>query len=247
MRAGAQAVQLFDSWAGALGPRDFREFALPYLAKAARIARDAGAPVIAFSAGRRVGPGGDRDVTGADVIGVDWQTERARRPAPAADLRVALQGNLDPCWLYATPAEIRERTHAHARGFRRAGTHRESGSRHSSGCAGGSRAGVRRGGEGMAGAVTAGPVSRLDDGAHRDSCTTRPPACFRARPAAATFAEDRWERPGGGGGVTPRPRARAPPSRRLGVNRSAVTGCCRPAEPSGWARARRMRSRLASS
>src|SRR4051812_8388399 len=45
VRAGAQAVQLFDSWASALGPHDFREFALPYLAEAVRIARGAGVPV----------------------------------------------------------------------------------------------------------------------------------------------------------------------------------------------------------
>ena len=51
VQAGAQAVQLFDSWASALGPRDFREFALPYLAEAVRIARGSGVPVIAFAPG----------------------------------------------------------------------------------------------------------------------------------------------------------------------------------------------------
>ena len=49
--------------------------------------------------------------TGADVVGVDWQTDAAdaRRRLPAS--RVTLQGNLDPCWLYAAPALIRELTH----------------------------------------------------------------------------------------------------------------------------------------
>jgi uroporphyrinogen decarboxylase len=48
--------------------------------------------------------------TGADVIGVDWQTDaaEARRRLPVS--QVSLQGNLDPCWLYATPALIRYRT-----------------------------------------------------------------------------------------------------------------------------------------
>lgn len=109
--AGAQAVQLFDSWAGALGPADFREFALPYISEAVRIARTAGAPVIAFSPGTSWALEEIAESTGADVIGVDWQTDAAdaRRRLPAD--RVALQGNLDPCWLYAAPGLVRERTH----------------------------------------------------------------------------------------------------------------------------------------
>lgn len=109
--AGAQAVQLFDSWASALGPRDFREFALPYLAEAVRIARGAGVPVIAFAPGAGWALEEIATATGADVIGVDWQTEAADARRRLADRPVALQGNLDPCWLYAPPATIRERTH----------------------------------------------------------------------------------------------------------------------------------------
>ena len=111
VRAGAQVVQLFDSWAGALGPRDFREFALPYISEAVRIARTAGVPVIAFSPGMGWALQEIAQATGADVIGVDWQTDPAdaRRRLPGD--RVALQGNLDPCWLYATPDQVRERTH----------------------------------------------------------------------------------------------------------------------------------------
>jgi uroporphyrinogen decarboxylase len=110
VRAGAQAVQLFDSWASALGPRDFREFALPYLATAARIAHGAGAPVIAFAPGAGWALEEIADATGADVVGVDWQTEAAAARRRLADRPVALQGNLDPSWLYAPPATIRERT-----------------------------------------------------------------------------------------------------------------------------------------
>jgi uroporphyrinogen decarboxylase len=110
VRAGAQAVQLFDSWASALGPRDFREFALPYLATAARIAHGAGAPVIAFAPGAGWALEEIADATGADVVGVDWQTEAVAARRRLADRPVALQGNLDPSWLYAPPATIRERT-----------------------------------------------------------------------------------------------------------------------------------------
>jgi uroporphyrinogen decarboxylase len=111
VKSGAQAVQLFDSWAGALGPRDFREFALPYLARAARIASTARAPVIVFAPGAGWALEEIARETKADVIGIDWQTggvEARRRLASSA---IALQGNLDPCWLYAPPGEIRERTH----------------------------------------------------------------------------------------------------------------------------------------
>jgi uroporphyrinogen decarboxylase len=112
VRAGAQAVQLFDSWAGALGPRDFREFALPYMTKAVRIAREAGAPVIAFAPGAGWALEEIALATGAEVIGVDWQTEAHAARRRLLDLGVALQGNLDPTWLYAKPDVIRERTRA---------------------------------------------------------------------------------------------------------------------------------------
>jgi uroporphyrinogen decarboxylase len=110
VRAGAQAVQLFDSWASALGPRDFREFALPYLAQAAWIARGAGVPVIAFAPGAGWALEEIAAATGADVIGVDWQTDPGEARRRLVDRPVALQGNLDPAWLYAQPAVIRERT-----------------------------------------------------------------------------------------------------------------------------------------
>jgi uroporphyrinogen decarboxylase len=110
--AGAQAVQLFDSWASALGPRDFREFALPYLADAVRLARAAGAPVIAFAPGAGWALDEIARATGADVIGVDWQTDAGDARRRLARLPVALQGNFDPGWLYASPTEIRTRTHA---------------------------------------------------------------------------------------------------------------------------------------
>ncbi len=110
--AGAQAVQLFDSWAAALGPRDFREFALPYLVEAVRMAKAAGAPVIAFAPGAGWALEEIADATKADVIGVDWQTDAADARRRLGNRRVALQGNLDPTWLYAEPALIRDRTHA---------------------------------------------------------------------------------------------------------------------------------------
>ena len=110
VEAGAQVVQLFDSWAAALGPRDFRAFALPYLAHACRAARTAGAPVIAFAPGAGWALEAIADATGADVVGVDWQTDAAEARRRLTGRPVALQGNLDPCWLYADPETIRART-----------------------------------------------------------------------------------------------------------------------------------------
>jgi len=109
VRAGAEALQLFDSWASALGPRDFREFALPYLAEAVRLARGSGVPVIAFAPGAGWALEEIAAATAADVIGVDWQTDAGAARRRLGD-GIVLQGNLDPCWLYAPPAVIRERT-----------------------------------------------------------------------------------------------------------------------------------------
>lgn len=115
--AGAQAVQLFDSWAAALGPRDFREFALPYLAEAARPAIAAGVPVIAFAPGAGWALEEIAGATRAAVIGVDWQTDAGEARRRLERLDVALQGNLDPTWLYAAPDEIRRRTTAMLEAF----------------------------------------------------------------------------------------------------------------------------------
>ena len=121
VEAGAQVVQLFESWAGALGPAEFREFSLPYLAKAARRAREAGVPVIVFAPGGGWAIREIAEATDADAIGVDWHTAPRDARAATAGLShgraVALQGNLDPCALYAPPAEIRRMTHEMIRAF----------------------------------------------------------------------------------------------------------------------------------
>ena len=104
--AGVDAVQLFDSWAGALSERDYREFVLPHSARVLAAVADAGVPRIHFG----VGTGellGAMAEAGADVVGVDW-----RVPLHEAALRgpgVAVQGNLDPAVLFADPARSRPR------------------------------------------------------------------------------------------------------------------------------------------
>jgi uroporphyrinogen decarboxylase len=109
-RAGAQALQLFESWAGALSPHEFRTFALPYLARTAAIARTAGVPLIVFAPGAGWALELLAEATGADVIGVDWHTDAAEAKRRLQPLNVTMQGNLDPCVLYATPDVVRDRT-----------------------------------------------------------------------------------------------------------------------------------------
>jgi uroporphyrinogen decarboxylase len=74
-------------------------------------------PVIAFAPGAGWALEEIADATGADVIGVDWQTDAARARERLAGRPVALQGNLDPSWLYGDPAEIRARTRAMLEAF----------------------------------------------------------------------------------------------------------------------------------
>ncbi|HUJ79423.1 MAG TPA: uroporphyrinogen decarboxylase [Nitrospiria bacterium] len=103
--AGAHAVQLFDTWAGALSPAEYAEFAFPYARRVIAGLRREGTPVILY-----VNGGGDylelMAETGADVLSLDWRIDigEARR---RIGHRVALQGNLDPCALYAPPETIR--------------------------------------------------------------------------------------------------------------------------------------------
>lgn len=92
--AGASAIQLFDSWAGALHPDHYRHYVQPASQKVLSAVEALGVPRIHFgvNTGELLGPMAE---AGADVVGVDWRTplESARRRVPEA---CALQGNLDP-------------------------------------------------------------------------------------------------------------------------------------------------------
>jgi uroporphyrinogen decarboxylase len=110
--AGAQAVQLFESWAGALGPADFAEFALPYLARAARRAAEAGAPVIVFAPDGWQHAEAIARATGAAALGASWHERAVDARRDADRLGVAVQGNLDPTCLYGPAAAVRARTGA---------------------------------------------------------------------------------------------------------------------------------------
>jgi uroporphyrinogen decarboxylase len=110
LAAGAHAVQIFDSWAGALGPEDYARFGAPYVARVIgglrRNPREP-QPVIVFGVetGELLG---QLAATGADVVGVDWRVpldEARGRVGPA----VALQGNLDPAALFLPPAQQEKR------------------------------------------------------------------------------------------------------------------------------------------
>ncbi len=104
--AGAQAVQLFDSWAGCLSPTDYETFVLPYTRSAIQ-AITPGVPVINFSTGTS-GALKTIRAAGGDVIGLDWRVNLDEGWA-AVGYEFAVQGNLDPVALFASPKEIRTR------------------------------------------------------------------------------------------------------------------------------------------
>src|SRR5690242_4256670 len=98
-RAGAQALQLFDSWVGQLSPGDYRQYALPYTQRALTIARQAGVPIIHFAT-ETSGYLEEMRATGADVISVDWRVDLSAAWQRLGE-EVAIQGNLDPVALLA--------------------------------------------------------------------------------------------------------------------------------------------------
>lgn len=114
VRAGAQAAMLFDTWAGLLGPADYRAFALPYVRRVFDRVADASADLAVdvpriYYAGNAAGWLRACRETGATVIGLDWRMDL--QPARAQlGSALAVQGNLDPAVLLGTPALIRQRT-----------------------------------------------------------------------------------------------------------------------------------------
>ena len=109
IRAGAQAVMLFDTWGGVLTPSAYHEFSLAYMSEIiGQLLKEHDGrrvPSIVFTKG-----GGawltQTAASGADALGVDWCTDLARARQLAGEL-VGLQGNLDPSVLYASPDVIR--------------------------------------------------------------------------------------------------------------------------------------------
>ena len=107
--AGAQAVQIFDTWGGSLTPRDFNEFSLRYMKQIVdglnRESEGGKVPVILFTKG-----GGQwleaMAESGCDALGLDWTTDIGDARRRVGD-KVALQGNMDPSILYASPERIR--------------------------------------------------------------------------------------------------------------------------------------------
>lgn len=104
LAAGVDAVQLFDSWAGALSERDYREFVEPHSRRIFEGVADAGVPRIHFGVGTGELLGAMRSA-GPDVVGVDWRVPldvAARRLSAEPDAKApVLQGNLDPAVLFA--------------------------------------------------------------------------------------------------------------------------------------------------
>ncbi len=108
--AGAQALMIFDTWGGVLTPHDYERFSLAYMERiVSGLTREQGGrrvPVTLFT------KGGGQWVeslahSGCDAIGLDWTVDLGEVRARTQG-RVALQGNLDPCMLYASPGRIRQ-------------------------------------------------------------------------------------------------------------------------------------------
>ena len=110
IKAGAQAVQIFDTWGGTLTPRDYQEFSLQYMQRIVEglIRENDGrkVPVILFTKGGGNWLSQIAD-SGCDAIGVDWTMDLSEARQRVKD-RVALQGNMDPCILYSNPERIRQ-------------------------------------------------------------------------------------------------------------------------------------------
>ena len=107
IRAGADAVQIFDTWAGNLSPSDFEEFSLRYLKYICDRLETNGAPVIVFAKG--VSNMSSLADLKCDVLGVDWTKDIGKVKEQIGGRKV-LQGNLDPCVLFAPKDKIRHET-----------------------------------------------------------------------------------------------------------------------------------------
>jgi len=107
VEAGADVIQIFDSWAGALSVADYRQYVLPATQELVRRVQGLGVPVIYFGVDTAsLLP--SMAETGADVIGLDWRVPLAEGWKAVGSAR-AVQGNLDPITLFAPEDVLRTR------------------------------------------------------------------------------------------------------------------------------------------
>jgi uroporphyrinogen decarboxylase len=109
VRAGVQAVQIFDTWIGLLSATDFRQLALPYLRRIFDALEPLGVPRIYFGngAGHFLTQLAD---TGADVLSLDWRTDIGAAFKLFSEPTIPLQGNLDPCALFGSREQVESAT-----------------------------------------------------------------------------------------------------------------------------------------
>ncbi len=107
IRAGAQAIQLFDTWAGILSPVDYKNFALPYVKKAISELKKEGVPIIYF-VNNCAGLLKEVKKSGADVTGIDWRIDISEAIKKLGK-KMVVQGNLDPCALFLPKEVLEER------------------------------------------------------------------------------------------------------------------------------------------
>jgi uroporphyrinogen decarboxylase len=110
VKAGAQAVQLFDSWVGALNPADYDRFVLPYSQRVLKMVENAGVPVIHFGTGTATLLKSMKRA-GGTVIGLDWRVPLDQGWETVGH-EVAVQGNLDPVALFAPLEVLRQQVQA---------------------------------------------------------------------------------------------------------------------------------------
>ena len=107
IKAGAHAVQVFDSWAGALAPDDYMVYSLPYVKETIKALRPFGVPVIYF-VNNCGGLLEQARTSGADVIGIDWRVDMGKAIKRLGS-KVSVQGNIDPCTLFSSEDVLRSK------------------------------------------------------------------------------------------------------------------------------------------
>lgn len=113
VRSGADLIQIFDSWAGVLSPDSFYTFSLPYMKRIVAAIEDV--PVTLFAKGAWYA---SKEIvaTGCDVLGMSW-TQTPQEIRALLGSKQVIQGNIDPCALYADAKTIRSMTQTMLKGF----------------------------------------------------------------------------------------------------------------------------------